>query len=89
MSRNNVPVDVIFLSDATGKIRPLRIRAEAEADEAVVARVTEILRQKECKVYGAESQTFLCRVCSEGRSNILELKYYIHDHRWFLTAGDS
>ena len=44
MSRNNVPVDVIFLSDSTGKIRPLRIRAEAEADEAVVARVTEILR---------------------------------------------
>ena len=31
MSRNNVPVDVIFLSDSTGKIRPLRIRAEAEA----------------------------------------------------------
>ena len=86
LSRNNVPVDVIFLSDSTGKIRPLRIRAEAEA---VVARVTEILRQKECKVYGAESQIFLCRVCSEGRSNVLELKYYIRDHRWFLTAGDS
>lgn len=48
-----------FLSDSTGKIRPLRIRAEAEADEAVVARVTEILRQKECKVYGAESQIFM------------------------------
>ena len=89
MSRNNVPVDVIFLSDSTGKIRPLRIRAQAGDEEAMVANVAEILSHGECKYYGAESQTFLCRVCSEGRSNILELKYYVRDHRWFLTAGDS
>lgn len=88
-NRSSVPVDVIFLSDATGNIRPLRIRAQAGDEEAVVANVTEILRQKECKVYGAESQTFLCRVRSRGRSNVLELKYYVRDHRWVLTGGSA
>ena len=84
MSRNNVPVDVIFLSDATGNICPLRIRAQAGGEEAVVANVTEILSHGECKYYGAESHTFLCRVRSGGRSSVLELKYYVRDHRWVL-----
>lgn len=88
MNRSFLPVDVIYLSDAAGNIRPLRIRAEAGFDRAMVAQVTEILRHGESGVFGAETHTFLCRVRSGGNTSILELKYFVRSHRWVLAPGN-
>lgn len=83
------PVDVIFLSDTEGNIQPLRIRASEGREHAVVGNITEILHREENGVFGAEVFTFLCRVHVDGAVNILELKYFIRTHRWFISLSET
>lgn len=87
MSHRLLPVDVIFLSGVNGEIRPLRVRAEAGFDHAIIGNVREILRSSQNTLFGAESHTFLCRVHANGTAYILELKYFVNSHRWFVSTG--
>lgn len=87
MSHRLLPVDVIFLSGVDGEIRPLRIRAEAGFDHAIIGNVREILRSSQNTLFGAESHTFLCRICANEAAYILELKYFVNSHRWFVSTG--
>lgn len=89
MSRCLLPVDVIFLSGVDGEIRPLRVRAAKGFDHVIVGNVREILRSRRNTSFGAESYTFLCRICGRGECSLLELKYFVRSHRWFASAGDE
>lgn len=89
MSHCLLPVDVIFLSGVDGEIRPLRVRAAKGFDHVIVGNVQEILRSSRNTRFGAESHTFLCRICEGGKCSILELKYFVRAHRWFVSAGDE
>lgn len=79
------PVDVISLSSADGDLRPLRIRAMEGFDEMVIGNVCEILSTRESRTLGAEYQAFLCRVRSAKAVIVLELKYFVGSHCWYLS----
>ena len=87
MSHCLLPVDVIFLSGVDGEIRPLRVRAAKGFDHVIVGNVQEILHSSRNTRFGAESHTFLCRICGRGECSVLELKYFVRSHRWFVSAG--
>lgn len=77
-------IDVISLCDANGEVRPLRIRAVAEAGEVICGKICEIISEKEYKCLGAESWIYLCRVQTEERRIVVELKFSVPTHSWFL-----
>lgn len=82
------PVDVISLSGADGELRPLRVRAERGFDHVIVGNVQEILRRSQNTLFGAETHTFLCRIRGQGESSVLELKYFVRSHRWYVAAEE-
>lgn len=77
-------VDMISVCSAEGKLRPLRLRVKDETEELVRYDITEILQTKEIPYVGAEATIYLCRAAAWNRSWILELKYLIRSHTWYL-----
>ena len=51
----------------------------------VIGNVCEILSTRESRTLGAEYQAFLCRVRSAKTVIVLELKYFVGSHCWYLS----
>ena len=84
MEQNMHPVDVISVCSAEGELRPLRLRV-ADGTEALVRYdIEEVVSIKEIPYVGVEATVFLCRATAWERSWLLELKYLIRSHTWYL-----
>ena len=84
MERTMYPVDVISVCNADGQIRPLRLRLEKEAQEAVRIDIEDVLKVTEIPHVGVEANVFLCRARPHGREMLFELKYTFRSHSWTL-----
>ncbi len=84
MERTMYPVDVISVCNADGQIRPLRLRLEKEAQEAVHIDIEDVLKVTEIPHVGVEANVFLCRARPHGREMLFELKYTFRSHSWCL-----
>jgi len=78
------PVDVISVCSASGELRPLRLRVAGDDAEMFRIDIEEILSTKEIPYVGAEATIFLCRATVWDRKWLLELKYAIRSHTWYL-----
>ena len=84
MERHSCPVDVISVCSAEGEIRPLRLRLENEIKELQRVDVEEILRIDRVPYIGVEAYVFLCKVKLGHGWRLLELKYSIRSHTWWI-----
>lgn len=84
MEQNVRPVDVISVCSASGELRPLRLRVADESEELVRYDIVEVMSTKEIPYVGVEATIFLCRATAWNRRWILELKYLIRSHTWYL-----
>ncbi|MDO4582453.1 MAG: hypothetical protein Q4B96_07735 [Bacillota bacterium] len=80
MAALNLPIQMISVCDADGRISPLRFRL---ADETVV-RIGEVLAAKEQNYAGAHCFSYICRAVSGGRELLFELRYAVRSHQWTL-----
>ena len=78
------PVDVIAMHSADGGIIPIRFQIENDEQERLRIDIQEIIKTTEITHVGAESTIFLCRVRMGDRNRILELKYRLRSHSWYL-----
>ncbi len=78
------PVDVISFCNASGEIRPLRLRMEDEAHQLLRIDIDEIVSMRPVQFVGIEAQIFLCRATVQGVKWLFELKYTIRTHSWCL-----
>lgn len=78
------PVDVISVCSTEGKLRPLRLRVADESEDLVRYDIVEVVNTKEITYVGAEATVFLCYATAWNRKWILELKYLIRSHTWYL-----
>lgn len=86
MEQTLCPIDVISICSADGQIRPLRFRMEDESHQLIRVDVEEVISTRQIQYVGIESYTFLCRALADGRSLLVELKYYIRTHTWCLVS---
>ena len=70
---------------AEGEIRPLRLRLENETRELQRVDIEEIVDIKQVPYVGVEAYVFLCRARLGSRCRLLELKYSIRSHTWWIT----
>ncbi len=84
MEQNTRPVDVISVCSASGELKPLRLRLADEAEEWFRVDIEEILSIKEIPYVGVEATIFLCRARAWNRKWIVELKYVMRSHTWYL-----
>lgn len=78
------PVDVIAMHSADGKMRPIRFRIENEEQEHLRVDIEEVIKATEISYVGAEATVFVCRVKVGNKSCIVELKYRLRNHSWYL-----
>lgn len=84
MEQTTCPVDVISVCSASGELKPLRLRVADERQELFRIDIEEILSVREIPYVGAEATVFLCRARAWNRRWIVELKYSMRSHTWFL-----
>ena len=78
------PVDVISVCSTEGEIRPLRMRLEGEDRELRRVDIEEVVSVKQVPYVGVEAYVFLCRATQGGQRRLLELKYSIRSHTWWV-----
>ena len=84
MEPNIRPVDVISVCSASGELKPLRLRVADASEEMFRIDIEEVLSIKEIPYIGAEATIFLCRARAWNRKWIVELKYSMRSHTWYL-----
>jgi len=84
MEERMQPVDVISVCSADGEIRPLRLRMEDERRQLQRIDIDEIVSVKQVPYVGVESYIFLCKARQGSRCQLLELKYRIRTHTWWI-----
>lgn len=80
------PVDVISVCNASGEIRPLRLRVEDEEHQMLRIDIEEVVSVKEVRYVGAEATVFLCRATVWEKTRLFELKYSIRAHTWCVLG---
>ena len=73
-------VDVISLCSADGSLSPLRLRMEDIDRGAMRMDIDRV---------GAEGVLYLCRATAGGRQWMVELRYAIRTHTWYMTRCSS
>lgn len=89
MQQTMWPVDVICLTGADGEIRPLRVRTSEGTEEKQVGSVCEILCTRESRLVGSEFHSFLCRIRLGRAVTVMELRYFIRTHCWYMSRPGS
>lgn len=77
-------VDMISLCSADGQVLPLRFRVKNAVGELVRVDIDEIVSKKEIPYVGVEAYTYVCRATSGQRRLMVELKYYVRAHTWYV-----
>ena len=84
MGQPDIPLQMISVCGADGKLEPLRFRFE-DADHCLhTARVTRLLDSRAVRYVGVDAFHYICRAELEGREKLFELRYAVPDHRWVL-----
>lgn len=85
MERNcNVPIQVLTVCDADGRLQPIRFRVEDEAHELQTVSIKQVVSTYEIQYVGIEALAFLCKGDIGGREHLFELRYTVRSHRWAL-----
>ena len=84
MEENIQAVDVISVCSASGDVQPLRLRVADASEELFRIDIEEILSIKEIPYVGAEATVYLCRARAWDRRWLVELKYSMRSHTWYL-----
>lgn len=79
-------VDMISLCSADGQVCPLRFRVKDASGELIRVDVDEVVSCKETPYVGVEAYTYVCRATAGQRQLLVELKYYIRQHTWYVLG---
>lgn len=81
---NNIPIEMISVCSADGKLRPLRFRFEDEYHRLHTIRVAEILVSKELFYVGQQAYQYTCKAMINEKEQLFELRYTVKSHKWVL-----
>ncbi len=84
MTTFNMPVEMIALYGAEGRIRPLRFRFEDAAQQLHTVKISQVLLEKEIHYLGLPCYVYTCSAVLAGKETLFELRYLVKAHRWFL-----
>lgn len=80
----NLPVEMICVCGADGKLTPLRFRIEDEDHCLQTTVISQVLCSKPIQYVGVEAIQYLCKAICEGKERVFELRYTLKNHAWTL-----
>lgn len=84
MLTRDTRIDMISVCNADGSLQPLRFRYEDAECCRHRVNVQEILACKELRYRETEGYVFTCRASMDGEEHMVQLKYVIRAHCWYL-----
>ena len=81
----DIPIQVISLCNADGKIQPLRFRYEDRDQRMHTVRILEIIDTHTVTYVGVEGFRYLCKAEDDDYTHLFELSYAFRSHRWKLS----
>lgn len=80
----NLPVEMISLCAADGKLYPLRFRYEDDGQRLQTVKVNKVLTAKEINYVGVQGLLFICKAFNGDQEILFELRYTVKTHNWVL-----
>lgn len=84
---NNIPVQMIFVTDTDGKITPLKFKFKTDQDEIISYKIEQVI-QKSSSGHSF-GQTFICEIVDCDNLKIVCLNYHFREHKWTLIQNPS
>jgi len=84
MELRNIPVQMLSVCGADGKMLPIRFRFEDEEHLMQTVSIDRVLSSNEVRYVGIEAVVFLCRAALGAKERLFELRYTLRTHRWVL-----
>lgn len=84
MAALNVPIQLVGACSTLGDITPLWFRYEDEEHRMITVKIQEVVSAREETHCGRDYIRFICWSAAQGTSRLIELRYRISTHRWFL-----
>lgn len=75
-----INLEMIFLSQRDGQLRPLRFRLP----DGAVVRVSRVDDMRRLDAAGVTALLYNCRAVMDGREQRFRLRYVVKSHRWLL-----
>jgi hypothetical protein len=79
-----MPIQMIFLCNTDGSIRPIRFRFEDEEHHLNTVQVTEIKVMNEIHYAGIEILSCICKAVMGNAEKMFEVRYFVKEHKWVL-----
>ncbi|TCK86757.1 hypothetical protein EDC19_2811 [Natranaerovirga hydrolytica] len=78
------PVDMIAYFNVEGILMPIKFRLESDDKMLKTIKISNVLYHTEEKFAGNLVRTYACNVIIDAFEKPCELKYHVHNCKWFL-----
>ena len=79
-----LPIEMICVCGADGKLTPLRFRMEDEEHCLQTVAISQVLCSKPIQYVGIDAIQYLCKAKSGEQERLFELRYTLNTHIWTL-----
>ncbi len=82
MSPVNIPVQMIAVTDTSGKISPIRFRFEAPDHQIETVAIERTISRDETNYAGVREKRFVCTAVVGEERRLFELRYHVGSQKW-------
>lgn len=80
--QNNIPIQMMSLTERDGRITPQWFRLETEEHEIRLYRIEQVVSRDEKRYVGIREKQFICRIKMGDKRKTLEVRYNVETQRW-------
>ncbi len=78
------PIEMLFLSDSAGDVKPIKFRMKLEDKSLTTIRVDRILKREATKKAGEVAYIYTCESLIQDELKLYELRYTLSSCIWVL-----
>ena len=80
--QENIPNQMMTLTDRDGRMTPLWFRLETEEHEVRTCRIEQVVSRDEKKYVGVREKQFICKTRLGKACKTLEMRYSVETQKW-------
>ena len=83
--QNNIPIQMMSLTERDGRITPQWFRLETEEHEIRLYRIEQVVSRDEKRYVGIREKQFICKIKMGDMRKTLEVCYNVEIQRWRIV----
>lgn len=78
------PIEMLFISDQSGDVRPIKFRMKQEDKSLTTVKIDRILKKEATKRAGETAYVYTCESIIGSETKLYELRYTLSSCTWVL-----